>query len=430
MLCISLITFSCKKERKIQIHQVTVQLAYPTGSQFSVTADVLVKMKGNGTSFEAKTDASGKAVFSVPTDIYEVSASDIRSAAGKAFIYNALTTGVTVIDTHDPAEVIKLNLEESKTSQLIIKEVYIGGVPTDNGSGTFVYDGYVTIYNNSDYPANTGNLCIGAIGPLNAHATNNFYGTDGKLIYENQGWIPAVSGFWFFQENVIIEPRKQLVVALYNAVDNTKTHSKSINFDNRDYYVTYDIAGQYKNANYYVPPVASIPTSHYLKSVTYATGNAWTPSVITPGIILFETKGTTPAAFGAEASSTVVVQLASKKLPVDWVVDGVESFNLESTANKKRFLPTVDAGYVLHTNRLGYSIYRNVDEAATKAIAGNEAKLVKNYQNGTVNVGGTTDPSGIDAEASIKNGATIIYKDTNNSSNDMHLRAKAALRTN
>ncbi len=31
---------------------------------------------------------------------------------------------------------------------------------------------------------------------------------------------------------------------------------------------------------------------------------------------------------------------------------------------------------------------------------------------------GSTDPSGIDAEASIANGAVIIYKDTNNSGND------------
>ena len=427
MLCISLITFSCKKERKIQIHQVTVQLAYPTGSQFAVTADVLVKMNGKGTSFEAKTDASGKAVFSVPTDIYEVSASDTRSAAGKAYNYNALATGVAIVDNRDAAEIVKLELKESKTSQLVIKEVYIGGVPTDNGSSSFTFDGYVTIYNNSDIPANTGNLCIGAIGPANTQATNNFY-VDNKLIYENEAWMPAISGYWYFQQNIVIEPHKQLVVALYNAVDNTKTHSKSINFDNPAYYVTYDIASQYKHASYYVSPAASIPSSHYLKAVTYAAGTAWTPSVTSPGIVLFETKGTTPVDFGADATN--IVLSSSKKLPVDWIVDGIESFKLDETTNRKRFLPTVDAGYVLHTNRLGYSIYRNVDEAATKAIAGNEAKLVKNYQNGTVNVGGTTDPSGIDAEASIKNGATIIYKDTNNSTSDVHLRAKAALRTN
>ncbi len=430
MICITLVLTSCKKDKAIKTNEVTIQLNYPTGSQFTATSNVLVKMIGRTATFEVKTDATGKAIFTVPTDVYEISASETRSAAGKAFNYNALLTGVVILDDRNPSEILTLNLKESKTSQLMIKEVYIGGVPKDDGSGAFVYDSYITIYNNSDVASNTNNLCIGAIGPYNAHATNNFYDANGKLIYENENWIPAIGGYWFFQQNVVIKPHEQIVVALYNAVNNTLTHSKSINFDNPAYYATYDIAGQYKNANYYVSPAASIATSHYLKSVTYAAGNAWTPSVITPGIILFETKGVTPAEFGADASSTVVVQLACKKLPIDWVVDGVESFNLESTANRKRFLPSVDAGYVMHTNRYGYSIYRNVDEAATKAIAGNEAKLVKNYQNGTVSIGGTTDPSGIDAEASIKNGATIIYKDTNNSSNDMHLRAKAALRTN
>ena len=47
---------------------------------------------------------------------------------------------------------------------------------------------------------------------------------------------------------------------------------------------------------------------------------------------------------------------------------------------------------------------------------------------GTVDVEGSTDPSGIDAEASIKNGAVIIYKDTNNSTNDFHQRRQASIK--
>ena len=40
----------------------------------------------------------------------------------------------------------------------------------------------------------------------------------------------------------------------------------------------------------------------------------------------------------------------------------------------------------------------------------------------------STDPSGIDAEASIKNGAVIVYQDTNNSSKDFHQRKVASLK--
>lgn len=114
-----------------------------------------------------------------------------------------------------------------------------------------------------------------------------------------------------------------------------------------------------------------------------------------------------------------------RKVPVEWVVDGIEVFAKGQSNNQKRLLPTIDAGYVEMTAKMGYTLYRNVDKEATEAIKENEGKLVYNYSLG---VEGSTDPSGIDAEASIKNGARIIYKDTNNSTVDFHLRSKASLR--
>lgn len=67
---------------------------------------------------------------------------------------------------------------------------------------------------------------------------------------------------------------------------------------------------------------------------------------------------------------------------------------------------------------------------APEALAGNEGKIVYGYSLGTTDYKGaqSTDPSGIDAEASIRNGAHIVYSDTNNSSNDFHQRAKASLK--
>ena len=46
----------------------------------------------------------------------------------------------------------------------------------------------------------------------------------------------------------------------------------------------------------------------------------------------------------------------------------------------------------------------------------------------TLGVGNSTDPSGIDAEASIKKGAHIVYLDTNNSTADFHERQKFSVR--
>jgi hypothetical protein len=89
----------------------------------------------------------------------------------------------------------------------------------------------------------------------------------------------------------------------------------------------------------------------------------------------------------------------------------------------------VDAGYVMHMNKMGYTVYRNVDKAATEALEGNKEKLVYNYNGGTQDIeDGSTDPSGIDAEASIRNGAVIVYQDTNNSTKDFHLRKVSSLK--
>ena len=77
------------------------------------------------------------------------------------------------------------------------------------------------------------------------------------------------------------------------------------------------------------------------------------------------------------------------------------------------------------TNKLGHTVYRNVDKAKTEALVGNKEKLVYNYNFG---VEKSTDPSGIDAEASIKKGAKIIYMDTNNSTQDFHERQQFSIR--
>ena len=77
------------------------------------------------------------------------------------------------------------------------------------------------------------------------------------------------------------------------------------------------------------------------------------------------------------------------------------------------------------TNKLGHALYRNVDKEWTESLPENAGKLVYNYSLG---VDASTDPSGIDAEASMKNGAHIVFQDTNNSTDDFHERQKCSLR--
>ena len=113
------------------------------------------------------------------------------------------------------------------------------------------------------------------------------------------------------------------------------------------------------------------------------------------------------------------------KIPTSWIIDGVEVYsNGYKSQNKKRLTPEIDGGSVLLTNQKGHTLYRNVDKTATEALPENAGKLVYTYTMGVT----TGDPNNIDAEASIKKGAHIVYMDTNNSTDDFHERKEFSIR--
>ncbi|MDR1666397.1 MAG: DUF4876 domain-containing protein, partial [Bacteroidales bacterium] len=410
----------------------TVQLTYPSG--YSPVEGVTVKLLNTltGTAAEAATDATGTAVFETVAGVYEASASESRSVDNDYLVFNGVKSGLIVADADISASI---TLTASKASRLVIKELYNGGClkNEEEGGGTYQYDKYVVLYNNSDAPVSLDSLCFGMVNPYNSGVTNNDY-VAGELLYAAEGWIPAGQGIWTFRSAVSLDPGKQIVVAVNSAINHTQTYANSVNFANAEYYAMYDLP-VYTNTNYYAPPSELIPTSHYLKGYLYGAGNAWSLSVLSPAFFIFTPQGMTPSAFVASAdnihqyNNSASAANTRKKVPVEWIVDGIEVFQRGKTNNVKRLTPAVDAGYVELTNYLGYTLYRNVDKDFTEALPENEGKLVYNYAGGTADIeGGTTDPSGIDAEASLKNGARIIYKDTNNSTNDFHQRKLASLK--
>lgn len=437
MICsLIVLNISCSdnEDNTYQTYPVTVQII-PTieYSEYSVEG-LQVKLSSTTTSssFEAKADADGKVVFNVPVGIYEVSVSDRKLINSKFINFNGRKSGIAISANWTGSEIAELELTASTSAQVIIKELYVGGCQKDDGSGVFIYDRYITLYNNSDETANLGEMALAMAMPYNSSGGNNRYYVNGVLSYESEGWVPAGQAIWYFQQNVSIAPGKQIVIALTNAVDNTKTYSQSINFDNPEYYCTYDNS-VFTHALTYVSPAASIPTSHYLKATAYGAGTAWAISMVSPAVFLFTPEGRTASDFANDASLNDLYggssALASKKVPIEWVNDGIEVYTTSYNNNQKRLTPTIDAGYVYYTNKLGYSLYRNVDAEATEAIEGNKDKLIYGYSHGTTVAETTsTDPSGIDAEASIKNGARVVYKDTNNSTNDFHQRNQASLR--
>lgn len=391
--------------------------------------EVQLRNTSTNSIFTQTSDAEGKATFNVPPGTYEVTASGKRAEEGIAYTYNG-TSGQVVVRSNEPASVV-IAMKSARISQIVVKEIYIGGCMKDDGVTTFQFDKCIILYNNSDQKASISNLCIGQGAPSNGHSNNKNYNAEGKLTYEAEGFIPVWNGIFYFPSTLEIEPYSQVVVNLNGAIDNTLAVSQSVNYANPDYYCAYDPESGYANTSYYPTPSSVIPTSHYLKAVRLGLGNALPISVSSPALMLFQVKDSEPATYANSPDNQWYDGAMSQvnlcmKVPNEWIVDGIEVFSaLKKTESKKRLTADIDAGYVWLTNYQGHVLYRNVDKEATEALPENEGKLVYQYAMG---VDDTTDPSGIDAEASMMNGAHIIFQDTNNSTNDFHERQKCSLR--
>ena len=328
--------------------------------------------------------------------------------------------------------------------QIIIKELYNGGVMLDDGSKIFHFDKCIVLYNNCPEQARVSQLAIAMAATYNAEANamDNLYSA-GRLIYESDGFVPAENGIWYFPGTLTIEPFCQVVVNVHGAIDNTLTVSNSVNYAFPDYYCMYDpmYSGgsdsegtlHYNNTSYYPAPSDVIPTSHYLKAVKYGMANAWPMSTSSPAVFTFVAPEGELVSYAENPDNLWYVPgygqsytWACLKVPNDWILDAVEVFNAEKLdVSKKRLTADLDGGYVKLTHGYGHVLYRNVDKERTEARPENAGKLVYGYSLG---IDGSTDPSGIDAEASMKNGAHIVFQDTNNSTADFHERQRCSLR--
>jgi hypothetical protein len=425
-LILGVVFASCSdNDDVIKTYQVGVQLQLPADVQTDMEGVAITLTDAAGQAYQETTDANGLATFTVPAGIYEA-ASNFRIAQdGYSIVFNGISSGVVVNEQWTAGKTVTLEMLESKTGQLLIKEIYIGGCLQNDGKTGWTRDKYVIIYNNSDQEANVHNLCIGVLAPANAHASINDYDENGRLNYEGEDFLPVgAAGYWYFPGDLSIEPWGQVVVALFQAIDHTATYSNSVDLSDSNYYVMYDVA-DFDNVNYYPAPSQNIPTNHYLNAVKYGMGNAWVIGDFSPAMVLFTLDD--PESYGQNVSN--YYYYAGKdnnqvylcvKVPKANILDGVEVFSEPNKdASKKRITADVDGGYSLLTNKTGHSNYRAVDKSATEALVENVGKIV---------YGSTEDASGIDAEASIKNGAHIVYQDTNNSTNDFYQRSQASLR--
>lgn len=435
LLSITLIWQSCSddtNESNAVTKEVTVKLSYEDNSAFKKGVNIKARSANTGTEYVLKTNEKGLVSFNLQLGEYEFSASETRVSNRKFTSYNGLTKTTIGDSWKEKTDIVSLKMKGSQRSQLIIKEVYSGGVQGDNGKN-YGFGKYIILYNNSTENVDLKNLCIGSSISNSYFMKYEIKEGDTEPYWFKEDWTPISMGYFYFPNSVILEPGKDLVVALDGGINHSATHSNSIDLSKPEYYVTYD-PQVFNNSYYYPAPSASISTNHYLKGIKFGLGNALSGTVTCPHYVLFYPEQT-PIAYGKDVSDLDYwknnKKFPRKKIKASWISDAVDSFRSGKKNQSKRVNPKADSGYLYHISKKGYTLYRNVDKEATEGVEGNKGKLVYNYSMGTDKIetkDGSTDPSGIDAEASIAKGAVIIYKDTNNSGNDFHLRQKSSLR--
>lgn len=422
------------KPKEEKIVKLTVQLSY-SGKDYKVAGIPVTLNNTNGlATYEQNTDANGAVAYEVPAGNYVAIAYDKATENGQFYSYSG--AAAILAPESVASSSTDLVLSRSVAEQIIIKELYNGGCTKADGKG-YSDDGYVVLYNNSEMEADASNIVITFSAPYNGQATGTaakYFDANGICIYQHLNWQPAYGAIWWFKEPVKIPPYSQIVIAFFGAIDHTAIHENSVDLSKSEYYVmSNDGIAAYTNKKYQVAD--NIPASHYLTTIPISTGNAWALSNSAPAFYIGKVDNETVQALIADTENYDHTQGASgafnvAKFPKKYIVDAVEVWKTADVAKSTyRFSPEINIGHVCLTNNIGHTLYRNVDKAATEALAENAGKLVYDYKGGTeAEDGGSTDPSGIDAEASIAAGAHIIYQETNNSGKDFHQRAKASIK--
>lgn len=390
---------------------------------------VILEEITNNNNFTYHTDSDGTLKAEIPYGLYNIRAGGHLTTNSKV-LFNGERSRVEL--TASTTADININLLTSFTGALIIKEVYHAGTQRTPYEGTWQYDQYAIIYNNSETVHYLDELCIGTLDPGNSNATNSWLIDDpenpgSKIIPDTLAVSTAALQFPGNGTDYPLEPGEQAVLVFTGAVDHTVMYPLSVNLNHSDYFVVYD-NNIFTNTTYHPAPGPAIQSSRFMKIARkFGTSTAYAVSISSPALILYRV----PQEMGelvsyANQDKNTIFKPGSTtpylKVPIDWVLDGVDVYNGAATNNNKRLKAAVDAGYVtMPTTYQAMTVYRNVDEEATLEIPGNEAFIVRSYSQGN-------DPSGIDAEATIRKGGRIIYMDSNNSSDDFHARSTQSLR--
>lgn len=343
------------------LHTLTVATQWPVAEVDRSGADVRVEDVNTGSRYVSQTDSEGLARFSIPNGLYRIT---LTGVDGKN-VFNASADKVVLSgkDRH-----VSLDVVVSRAGSLVIKEIYCGGCKKLPEEGDYQSDQYIILHNNDHEVQYLDGVCLGTLSPYNSQSANPWI-AEGDL----PDFLPIIQAVWQFPgdgDDFPLQPGEDAVICLRGAIDHAVQYPLSVNLNRPEYFVCYN-STYFTNTLFHPAPGNLISQDRYL-DVVIKTGlaTAYTFSNSSPAVVIFRAEGVTIQEHVLVSDNVLQVpgNAVDKvvKVPFDWVLDAVEVFDGRSSANQKRLVPSLDAGYVTQSDVfLGRSLMRSVDQQAS-----------------------------------------------------------------
>jgi hypothetical protein len=369
--------FSCKDD-VTPSHTLNITLALPDGFTLAtVPAGVEVKVLNVQTGRESvlTTTETGSATSVLVEGYYNISTSFQIKVGNDTYTFNGVLNNYFL--NQESTASVNLILA-SNGGGLVIKEIYFSGSKTpDNKS--YYDDQFHEIYNNSNDTLYADGLCIGFLQQT-SNNPNVWLKNDGVTFMDQ---LPLTFHVWIIPgtgKEHPIYPGKSIVIAedgINHKTDPNGNPNSPVNLANADWESYVEVSGKDLDS-----PTVPNMTMMYTTSTTM---NDWLHSVFGYAEIIF-------------------------RLPVDWHTYVANPDNFKtlpgSTSTTKYFM--VDKSYVIDA----VEIVRVEADKRYKRLP-NELDAGYTYLDG-----GTYCSKSVRRKANLIVNGRVIYKDTNNSSED------------
>lgn len=360
---LSLILLSCEKEEKTYLGSLTVKLQpntnYPTASLIDVEVK-LINTTDNITR-NANTDASGTVIFTnIPVGQYNVSTS-IRVSAGLTL--NGVMQSITISASENKSVNVQLT-GVPESNNFIIKEIFFAGKQDYDQK-----DRFFEIYNNSDKTLYADGLHFADLAGNTGSSAND---PVLDLTLDTYYYAMRVAKIPGSGTTYPVLPGKSIVIA-FNAINFKESFNPNnwakltiedyLDLSKADFemyaFPFLQSKGFTGNKSFDIDN-PSVPNVDILFMQNAANNAFFTLNAYGPALVIFRPEGALNVDdFILAPTATPNNRFYYLKIPVKFIIDGVDVLDNSSSAKFKRTTNVVDAGFT-YLKANGNAFYSNM----------------------------------------------------------------------